>query len=80
MMRPLQSTMAHFKKDDQSSDSQEIKAYHASVDTQDTEYALLADAGHTLSSDNDIVHGSGWALPPPRTNPSHYFCGHDNSD
>ena len=66
LMRQLQSAMAHLKKVDQSSDSQQIKAYHASVDIPDTEYALLADDGHTLSSDNDIVHGSGWALPPPR--------------
>ena len=34
LMRQLQSTMAHLKKDDQSSDSHQIKAYHASVDTQ----------------------------------------------
>ena len=80
LMRQLQSTMAHLKKDDQSSDSQQIKVYHASVDTPDTEYALHASDEHTLSSDTDIVHGSGWALPPPRTNPSHYFRGHDDSD
>ena len=78
----VESTMAHLKKDDQSSDSQQIKAYHASVHTPDTEYALHAPAEHTLSSDNDvdIVHSSGWTLPPQRTNPSHYFRGHDDSD
>ena len=54
LMRQLQSTMAHLKKDDQSSDSHQIKAYHASVDTQDTEYALHAPDEHTLSSDNDV--------------------------
>ena len=46
LMRQLQSTMAHLKKDDQSSDSQQIKAYHATVDTPDTEYALHVDDGH----------------------------------
>ena len=80
LMRQLQSTMAHLKKDEQSSDSQQIKAYHASIDTPDTEYALHADDEHPLSSDHDIVHGSGWSLPPPRINPSHYFRCHDDSD
>ena len=47
IMRQLQSTMAHLKKDEQSSDSQQTKAYHASADTPDTEYVLHTYDGHS---------------------------------
>ena len=82
-MGQLQSAMAHLKKDKQSesSDGQQIKAYHASADTPETEYALDAYDGNTIVWQHHCLlrmHAPFWDVPPPRTFPYDHFRGHDD--